>query len=103
VNSFSVNVVLDESTHPTSRVVDLGVKNAVRSDTRAGLLPCCGDDDDGEVSLQLLHEVFDARGRDRVERGAGLVHEHDVGSTAERARNAETAAVAHRQREPALA
>ena len=38
-----------------------------------------GDDDDRVLGLELLHQVLDAKRRHRVEGGAGLVHEDDVG------------------------
>src|SRR5262249_16749542 len=35
------------------------------------------DDDDGVLFLELLHQLFDFACRDRIERGARLVHEKD--------------------------
>ena len=46
-----------------------------------------GHDDDCEVFLQVVHQVFDAGGRDRVKRRAGLVHQDDFGLNGERPRN----------------
>ena len=54
------------------------------------LLHVVGHDDDRVVVLELLDEVFDRERRDRVERGAGLVHEQHVGGHRDRARDAET-------------
>ena len=44
-----------------------------------GLLHVVGDDDDRVVVLEVVHQVFDPGGRDRVERRAGLVHQDDLG------------------------
>ncbi len=42
------------------------------------LLHVVGDDDDRVVLLQLVHELLDLQRRDRVERGARLVHQDHV-------------------------
>src|SRR3954451_10560262 len=44
-----------------------------------GLLHVVRDDDDGVAILELLDQLLDAQGRNRVERRAGLVHEDHVG------------------------
>ena len=49
------------------------------SETAAGLLHVVGDDDDGVVLLQLVDQFLDRDRGDGVERGAGLVHEDDLG------------------------
>src|SRR5215213_7066860 len=43
------------------------------------LLHRMGDDDDAEILLELVDELFDARGGDGVECGARLVHQNDLG------------------------
>src|ERR1700748_195273 len=40
-----------------------------------GLLHGVSDNDDGVLGAQLVDEVFDARGSDRIERRARLVHQ----------------------------
>ena len=45
----------------------------------AGLLHVVGDDDDRVLVLEVVHQVLDPGGGDRVERRAGLVHEDDLG------------------------
>ena len=55
----------------------------------AGLLHVVGDDDDRVVVLQVVHQVFDPRRRDRVERRAGLVHQDDLGLDGQRPGDAE--------------
>ncbi|OEI67459.1 Uncharacterized protein Cus16_2894 [Curtobacterium sp. ER1/6] len=54
------------------------------------LLHVVRDDDDREVLLELLDQVLDGERRDRVERGARLVHEQDVRLHRDRAGDAET-------------
>src|SRR5699024_5724679 len=44
-----------------------------------GLLHVVGHDDDRELLLELVDQVLDGQGRNRVEGGAGLVHEQDLG------------------------
>src|SRR5918999_115104 len=51
----------------------------VELDDAAGLLHVVRDDHDGVLALEIHHEVLDLAGGDRVERGAGLVHEDHVG------------------------
>ena len=41
------------------------------------LLHAVGDDHDREVFFQLEDEVFDSRGRDRIQRRARLIHQED--------------------------
>ena len=54
-----------------------------------GLLHVVGDDDDRVVGLQLVDQVLDRGGRDRVERGAGLVHEQHLRLDGDRAGDAQ--------------
>jgi hypothetical protein len=61
-----------------------------------------GDDHDRVVALQLVHEVFDARRRDRVERRGRLVHQDHVRLDRERARDAQTLLLPARERERIL-
>ena len=55
------------------------VKNAVRSTDASGLLHVVGHDDDRVFALDLLHQVLDLRGGDRVQRRARLVHQQHLG------------------------
>ena len=48
-----------------------------------------GHDRDGVVALELRHQLFDAIRRNRIERGAGFVHQNDRGLDRERAGNAQ--------------
>src|SRR5215207_38301 len=43
------------------------------------LLHRMGDDDDAEILLELVDELFDAGGGDGIERGTRLVHQNDLG------------------------
>src|SRR5438270_2908096 len=54
----------------------------------AGLLHVVSDDDDGVLLFQLPDQLFDFGGRDRVERGARLVHQNDLRLDREGARDA---------------
>jgi hypothetical protein len=47
-----------------------------------------GHDDDSVLAFELEDEVFDLRGRDRVEGGGWLVHEENFGIDGEGAGNA---------------
>src|SRR5205814_5809021 len=47
---------------------------------------------------EVLHQVLDARGRDGIERGAGLVHQEDVGLDGQRAGDAQALLLSARQR-----
>ena len=53
------------------------------------LLHRVGDDDDGEVLAQLVDQLLDDGGRDRIERRARLVHQDDFGRDGDGARDAE--------------
>ena len=53
------------------------------------LLHVVRDDHDRVVVLELVHQVLDARGRDRIERRSRLVHQDHVRLDGERARDAE--------------
>src|SRR5262245_57046253 len=44
-----------------------------------GLLHVVGDDDNGVVALELVDQLLDMRGGDRIEGGARLVHQDDLG------------------------
>ena len=82
-------VVLDEPAAPVP-VDDLGGEEAgAVGDARAACCMLWVTITIVYSTLQLGHEVLDARGRDRVERGAGLVHEDHVGLHRDRARDAE--------------
>ena len=66
------------------------------------LLHVVRDDDDRVVLLQLEDQLLDLLGRDRVERGARLVHQQHLGLVAERAGDAEPLLLAARQAGAAL-
>ncbi len=53
------------------------------------LLHRVGDDDDRVIFLQLVHQLLDARSRDRVERARRLVHEQHLRLHRDGARDAE--------------
>jgi hypothetical protein len=63
-----------------------------------GLLHRVGDDDDGIALAQLVDQLLDARGGDRVERRAGLVHQDDFGIDGDGARDAQALLLAAGQR-----
>src|SRR5678815_2969517 len=54
-------------------IAQVKVRRALRNPR--GLLHGVGHDHDRVALPQLLHEIFDARGGDRIERRTGLVHE----------------------------
>ncbi len=54
-----------------------------------GLLHRVGDDDDGEVGCELVDQLFDLGGRDRIERRARLVHQDHFGANRDGAGDAE--------------
>ena len=54
-----------------------------------GLLHVVGDDHDRVVALELVDQVLDRRGRDRVERRAGLVHQQHLRLDRDRAGDAQ--------------
>ena len=63
------------------------------------LLHVVRDDHDRVLALQLVHQVLDARRRDRVERRRGLVHQDHVRLDGERARDAEALLLPAREAE----
>ena len=66
------------------------------------LLHVVRHDDDRVVALELVHEILDARRRDRVECGRRLVHEDDVGLDRERARDAQALLLTSREAKGAV-
>src|SRR5436190_4681687 len=56
----------------------------------ASLLHVVSDDRDRHLLLELADQLLDPKRRHRVERGAGLVHQQDVGLHREGSRNAKT-------------
>src|SRR5213592_952132 len=68
----------------------------------ACLLHVVRDDDDGVVRFELVNQLLYLRGRDRIERGARLVHQNHVRLDRERARNAETLLLAAGQTKRAV-
>src|SRR5215203_4342170 len=83
-------VVLDQQAGAVPRALR-GLGGEERRSVRdAGrLLHVVGDDHDRVVPLQLLHQVLDAAGGDRVEGRAGLVHQDHVGPDGDRPGDAE--------------
>ena len=67
----------------------LRLKNAGVVGDAGGLLHVVGDDDDRVLGLQLVDQVLDRRGRDRVERRARLVHQQHLRLDGDRAGDAE--------------
>src|SRR5664280_2941113 len=66
------------------------------------LLHVMGDDHDREGRGELLDQVLDPLGRDRVERRAGLVHQDDVRVDGDRPGDAQPLLLAAGEREPRL-
>ena len=54
-----------------------------------GLLHVVGDDDDGEVFFQVFHQVFDFQRSDGVQGGTGFVHQQDLRTVGNGARDAQ--------------
>src|SRR3954471_13912257 len=54
-----------------------------------GLLHVVGDDHEGVFRLQLVHQLFDLGGRDRIERRARLVEQDHLGAHRDGARDAQ--------------
>ena len=63
------------------------------------LLHVVRDDDDRVAALQLVNQLLDPLGRDRVERRRRFVHQQDLGLDRQRARDAETLLLAAGERE----
>src|SRR5271166_1754404 len=66
------------------------------------LLHVVGNDGDTVVGFQLGNQLFDALGRERVERRGGLVKQQDFGPDRNRPGDAQTLLLAARKPEPAL-
>src|SRR6266478_2083309 len=66
------------------------------------LLHVVRDDDDGQVALELEDQLLDARGGDRIERGARLVHQEHFRLHGQRAGDAEALLLAPRESRPRL-
>src|SRR6187401_349268 len=77
-------------------ITEVEVRRALRH--ARGLLHRVRDDHDRVALAQFLHEIFDSRGRDRIERRARLVHEDHFGVHGDRARDAQALLLATRQR-----
>src|SRR3954470_7757856 len=65
------------------------------------LLHVVGDDHDRVVLLQLVHQLLDLRGRDRIERRARLVEQDHFGLHRDRAGDAKPLLLPAREAEPA--
>src|SRR5215469_8800773 len=71
VGKYAIRIAdLDELT-------EMEVRGALRDARR--LLHGVGHDHDGVGLAQLIDQILDARGRDRIERRARLVHEYHLG------------------------
>ena len=68
-----VCVIFDEV--PGARFVDHHHGGEIRDARR--LLHVVGDDDDGVILFEFLHQFLDLEGGDRVEGGGGFVHQDD--------------------------
>ena len=84
-----------------SVVLDLEAEERRHVGDARGLLHVVGDDHERVVALQLVHQVLDRGGRDRVERGGRLVEQDHLGLDGERARDAEALLLAAGERERA--
>src|SRR6185503_20825016 len=82
--------VLDEPAEPEER-------GAIRHARR--LLHVMGDDDDGVFRLELVDQLLDALGGDRIQRRGGLVHQQDLRLDRQRARDAQPLLLAARERQ----
>ena len=70
--------------------------------TARRLLHVVGDDGDAIIGFQFGDQLFDALGRDRVERRGGLVEQQYLGLYRDRAGDAQPLLLAARQAEAAL-
>src|SRR5690625_3246008 len=68
-----------------------------------GLLHVVGDDHDRVIVLELVDQLLDAAGRDRVQRRGGLVQQQHVGPQGDGAGNAQALLLAAGQAQRALA
>ena len=90
VKIFEVSVVLDEDARPlAARLVHLDREERRHVRDAGRLLHVVRHDHDRVVALELVHQVLDPGGRDRVERRRGLVHQDHVGLDREAAGDAE--------------
>src|SRR5919197_2620136 len=80
-------VVFDQHTVAAAFVGIDAEKRCPVGDAR-GLLHVVGHDHDRVVALELVHQLLDALGRNRVERGRRLVEEQHLRLDGDRARNA---------------
>src|SRR5699024_2898871 len=92
-------VVLHEVAEAVPGLVDGGGEEGrtVRDPRR--LLHVVGDDDDRVLARELVHEVLDLEGGDRVQSRARLVHEDDLGVDRDRPGDAQALLLAAGQRE----
>src|SRR5882757_1678374 len=70
------------------QVTHVEVRGSLRH--AGSLLHGVGDDDNRVLRAQLIDEVFDARGSDRVERRTRLVHQYHFGLNGNRTCDAQT-------------
>src|SRR6185503_2543418 len=94
-------VVLDEHAVPTRlRALEREERGHVRDPGR--LLHVMGDDHERVLVLQLVDQVLDLRGRDRIQRRSRLVEQDDVRLDSDRPRYAEALLLAAGEAEGAL-
>src|SRR5699024_1898565 len=95
-------VVLDEAAVTVARLVDTGreERGPVRYPGR--LLHVVRDDDDRVITRQLIHQVLDLEGGDRVEGRTGFVHQDHLGVDRDGPRDAQALLLATRQGERAF-
>src|SRR5580692_10720359 len=79
------------------------VKKACSLRHACRLLHVVRHDDDGQLVAELGDEVFDLRGRDRIERARRLVHEQHFGLDRERTGNAQPLLLSAREGQARLA
>src|SRR5712692_9461109 len=82
------------------QLAQIHIGSVVRNARR--LLHVVGDDHDGVVVLQLVHQLLDATRRDRVERRGRLVQEQHLGFDRDAARDAQALLLAAREARAAL-
>src|SRR2546421_729210 len=95
-------VVLDQDAGALARLVDVEAEEGGAVGHAGRLLHVVRDDHERVVGLQVVHQLLDRRGRDRVERGGRLVEQQHLGLDRDRARDAEPLLLAAGERERAF-
>src|SRR3569623_647486 len=93
------HVILDELAVALARVVELRGEERGAVARACRLLHVVRHDHDRVLLLELAHQLLDPRGRDRIERAARLVHQHDLGLDRDRAGDAQALLLAARHAE----